>query len=88
MDFDPGAATDRTFGIKVEPEEALTVDLQWAEPWNGVETDLDAVLLDAEGKVLDRLATDRQRRRETQRPVEIVQWENDERDAAAARCSW
>jgi hypothetical protein len=52
MDFNPGAATDRTFGIKVEPGETLTVDLQWAEPWAGVGTDLDAFLLDAEGELV------------------------------------
>ena len=74
MDFDPGAATDRTFGIEVEPGEVLTVDLQWAEPWDGVETDLDAVLLDADGKVLTGSVEDNVT--ETQQPVEIVQWEN------------
>jgi hypothetical protein len=74
MDFNPEAATDRTFGIKVEPGETLSLDLQWAEPWEGVDTDLDAILLDANGKVLtgsneDNLAT--------QMPVEIVQWVNE-----------
>ncbi|HEY3435858.1 MAG TPA: hypothetical protein VGK41_09425, partial [Solirubrobacterales bacterium] len=75
MDFNPEeAATDRTFGIKVEPEEVLTVDLQWAEPWEGVETDLDAVLLDADGEVLT--GSVEANVAETQQPVEIVQWEN------------
>lgn len=74
MDFNPGAATDRTFGIKVEPHELLSVDLQWAEPWEGVETDLDAVLLDADGEVLTGSAEDNVAG--TQQPVEIVQWEN------------
>lgn len=79
MDFNPGAATDRTFGVKVEPHEVLSVDLQWAEPWEGVETDLDAVLLDADGEVLTGSAEDNVSPGEeggTQRPVEIVQWEN------------
>lgn len=74
MDFNPGAATDRTYGIKVEPGEILTVDLQWAEPWEGVETDLDAILLDAKGHVLTGSAESNE---ETQRPLEIVQWENE-----------
>jgi hypothetical protein len=74
LDFHPGATTDRTFGIKVEPEEVLTIDLQWAEPWEGVETDLDAILLDADGEVLTGSAEDNVG--ESQRPLEIVQWEN------------
>jgi hypothetical protein len=73
MDFNPEAPTDRTYGIKVEPGEVLTVDLQWAEPWEGVETDLDAVLLDANGNFLTDSAESNE---ETQRPLEIVQWAN------------
>jgi hypothetical protein len=74
MDFNPEAPTDRTYGIKVEPGETLTVDLQWAEPWEGVETDLDAILLDANGNVLTGSAESNE---ETQRPLEIVQWTNE-----------
>jgi hypothetical protein len=80
MDFNPGAATDRTFGIKVEPEEVLSVDLQWAEPWEGVQTDLDAVLLNADGEVLTGSTEDNVSSKEdkgTQEPVEIVQWANE-----------
>jgi hypothetical protein len=75
LDFNPGAATDRTFGIEVEPHEVLSLDLQWAEPWEGVETDLDAVLLDSNGKVLTGSAEENIGG--TQQPVEIVQWENE-----------
>jgi hypothetical protein len=73
LDFDPEAPVDRTFGIKVEPGETLTVDLQWAEPWFGVGTDLDAYLLDAEGHLLTFSA---ERQATTKKPVEILQWEN------------
>lgn len=73
LDFNPGAATDRTFGIKVEPEEILSIDLQWAEPWFGVETDLDAFLLDAEGHLLTGSVEENE---VTGQPTEIVQWEN------------
>jgi subtilisin family serine protease len=52
LDFDPGAGEDDTFGISVEEEEELTVAVQWAEPWSGVQADLDAYLLDEEGKPL------------------------------------
>lgn len=74
MDFNPEAATDRTFGIEVEPEETLTLDLQWAEPWFGVENDLDAFLLNDEGELLASSIEDNVEK--TGRPVEILQWEN------------
>ncbi len=75
LDFDPGAPVDRTFGIKVEPEETLSIDLQWAEPWLGVQTDLDAFLLDSEGEILT--ASTEENVTVSQKPVEIVQWTND-----------
>jgi len=75
LDFNPGAAVDRTFGIKVEPEETVTLDLQWAEPWFGVKTDLDALLLDDEGEILTGSAEDNVKA--TKRPVEIIQWTNE-----------
>lgn len=74
LDFNPGAATDRTFGIEVEGNETLTLDLQWAEPWFGVGTDLDAFLLDDRGELLTSSFEDNPG--QTQRPVEILQWEN------------
>jgi subtilisin family serine protease len=80
LDFNPGLATDRTFGIKVEPGEVLSIDLQWAEPWEGVKTDLDAFLLDANGKLLTGSVEDNVASKEnegTQEPVEIVQWANE-----------
>ncbi|HEV2789983.1 MAG TPA: S8 family serine peptidase [Solirubrobacterales bacterium] len=75
LDFHPGAAADRTYGIKVEPGETLSLDLQWAEPWNGVDTDLDAFLLDAAGQLLTGSVDENING--TQRPVEIVQWTNE-----------
>lgn len=73
VDFNPGAPTDRTFGIKVEGHEVLSIDLQWAEPWFGVETDLDAFLLNANGELLRASSAPNE---EIGKPVEIVQWEN------------
>jgi hypothetical protein len=85
LDFDPGAAVDDTFGVTVASGATLTVDLQWAEPWNGVATDIDVFLLDQAGKPItveddaeeifvaggdDNIAV-------TQRPFEVLQWEND-----------
>lgn len=78
MDFDPGAGTDRTFGIAVDPGETLSLDLQWAEPWNGVLTDLDAVLLSPSGsQILASSVEANSGFKGTQRPVEIVEWTNE-----------
>jgi subtilisin family serine protease len=74
MDFNPGAATDTTFGITVGPGQVLTLDLQWVEPWNGVVTDLDAFLLSSGGQLLAKAPTNNVG---TQRPVEVLQWENE-----------
>jgi hypothetical protein len=76
MDFDPSlAVTDDTFGITVSPGATLTLDLQWAEPWFGVETDLDAYLLNATGSVV-AASEDNNVALANQRPVELLQWEN------------
>jgi hypothetical protein len=74
LDFNPEAPVDRTFGIKVKAGETLTVDLQWAEAWHDVDTNLDAFLLDAEGRLLT-LAADKNLK--SQKPVEILQWSNE-----------
>lgn len=74
LDFNPGAAVDTTFGIKVEAGETLAVDLQWDEPWNEVETDIDAFLLNASGELL------RESREKnvgiSQEPIEFFEWTN------------
>jgi len=85
MDFDPGLGTDRTFGITVAAGEVLTVDLQWAEPWFGVGSDLDAFLLSEAGKLLTGSFEENANASGTQRPVEIVQWENDSAVAKTVR---
>ncbi len=74
MDFDPSSEfADTTFAITVSPGATLTLDLQWAEPWFGVETDLDAYLFDIAGNLL---AAEENNNRKTQRPVELPEWEN------------
>jgi Subtilase family len=74
LDFNPGLQIDKALGIKVAPGATLTVDLQWAEPWEGVETDLDAFLLNAKGGLIGVSATDNVEL--SQRPIEFLQWEN------------
>jgi hypothetical protein len=75
MDFDPGLGSDDTFGITVEPHKTLILDLQWAETWNGVGTNLDAYLLSSSGGKILAKSTEANISG-TQRPVEIVAWEN------------
>lgn len=76
LDFNPDPErADRTFGIKVEPESELTIDLQWDEPWNGVATDLDAYLLNSSGFLVQESA---EANVETsQMPVEVLSWVNE-----------
>jgi subtilisin family serine protease len=83
MDFDPSSGEDDTFGITVEEGETLTVDLQWTEPWFGVETDLDVFLLNAAGEPLEEevggesfLVGSTRDNPSTQTPFEFFQWEN------------
>ena len=84
MSFSPSGSPDPTFGITVAPKDTLSLDLQWAEPWNGVRTDLDAYLLDSLGNPL--LEDDGEgnlvpvggygNNIASQKPVELLQWEN------------
>ncbi|HEV2726786.1 MAG TPA: S8 family serine peptidase, partial [Solirubrobacterales bacterium] len=76
MDFNPVAGTDTAFGITVEAGETLTIDLQWAEPWDGVLTDLDAFVLSG-GAIVASSYEENAGPSGTQRPVEVLQWEND-----------
>jgi hypothetical protein len=76
--------TDNTFGITVEAGATLTVDLQWAEPWYGVRTDLDAFLLNSAGEPIEEEVGPGESvpvggygdNIKTQKPVEVFQWEN------------
>jgi Subtilase family len=74
LDFDPGSKVDKTFGIKVEAGETLTVDLQWDEAWNGVGTDIDSFLLNASGGLVKESIEDNVHT--SQMPVEVIDWTN------------
>ncbi|MGA9762462.1 MAG: Calx-beta domain-containing protein [Gaiellaceae bacterium] len=54
-DFDPAAGVDDNGAdYTLDDGGYLTIDLQWAEPWSGVNTDLDVFLIDAAtGAILD-----------------------------------
>lgn len=77
MDFAPGpVAVDTTFGITVDANRTLLLSLQWAEPWFGVGTDLDAFLLNGSGsQVLAAETADNVSA--TKKPVELLTWKNE-----------
>jgi Subtilase family len=76
LNFSPSGA-DPTFGITVEPESTLTLDLQWAEPWYGVEADLNAYLLTAGGALIGEVKPRRNVGPGALRqPIELFGWEN------------
>nr|WP_246852393.1 S8 family serine peptidase [Patulibacter sp. SYSU D01012] len=78
-DFDPAPdAADTGLGITVPAGGRLLLDLQWAEPWDGVRTDLDLYLHDGTGRVLAKSTEPNAAPLEDggQRPVEIVSWKN------------
>jgi subtilisin family serine protease len=100
MNFRPGAgAPDPSFGISVGGEGRLTLDLQWAEPWNGVKTDFDVYLLNALGEPISEevdgkpvLVASDGNNIDSQKPVEVLQWENPSKGTAEVnvaidRCS-
>jgi hypothetical protein len=74
VDFNPTAAADPTFGLKVAPGAKLQVDLQWAQPWNGVTTDLDAYLLNSSNNLIT--ASENFNVAATQFPFEFLSWTN------------
>jgi hypothetical protein len=74
MDFDPGEGVDNTYGISVAPGRTVKVDLQWAQPWNGVTTDLDAYLLSSTNTVLAH--SENSNVTVTQKPFEFLAWSN------------
>lgn len=73
MDFDPGAASDNSFGITIGANRTLRVALQWAEPQFGVATDLDAYLRNAAGVVVASSESDNAT---TDKPFEFLSFEN------------
>lgn len=78
MDFDPGpgpSEKDEAFEINVEKDATLLVDLQWAEPWFGVGTDIDAYLFNPGGKPIGVGVEDNVNGSE--QPFEAVGWKND-----------
>jgi subtilisin family serine protease len=79
MGFDPETGHDATFTVTVEGHRDLTVDLQWAEAWYGVETDLNAYLLNEAGQVISTskpLVNYKSGKGTVPIPFEELTWEN------------
>ena len=85
MDFNPGGhRSTPPSGSRVSPDATLSVDLQWAQPWNGVTTDLDAYLLNSADEVargIRRTPTSPL----TQQPFEFLPWTNTTGSAQTVR---
>lgn len=87
LNFSPTGSDNPNFAIKVRPKAKLVVDLQWAEPWYGVHSDLDAYLVSAdESKIIAPVAPSGPfdnveegggvNGKEFSAPVEVLQWTN------------
>lgn len=82
LDFDPDSEnSDPTYGITVANGASLLIVLQWAEPWSGVTTDLDAYLLNSSGNPIEvdgsPVRSENANATVTRRPFELIAWEND-----------
>jgi subtilisin family serine protease len=81
MNFAPEAGEeDNTFGIEVEEEWPLFLDLQWGQPWNGVTTDFDMFLIDEEGDLVERAFNTANTEPGRQEPYEFIPWEKHEEE--------
>lgn len=82
-DFDPGGGTDNAYDMTVAPGAEAILDLQWAEPWGGVQTNLDLYLVDGAGNVL--ASSTNLNVSGTQRPFEALAWKNTGSTTAAVK---
>jgi subtilisin family serine protease len=76
MNFNPKAGTpDNTWGVELEEGWPLYVDLQWAQPWNGVTTDLDMFVLNENGELVGRAFNTANTEPGRQQPYEFIPYE-------------
>lgn len=74
-DFNATATADNSYGLILDAGSRLQINLQWAEPRNGVTTDLDVYAFDATlGTVLVGSSTDNNL--QTQKPFELMNVDN------------
>jgi subtilisin family serine protease len=79
MNFDPepGGEEDSTWGVELEKGWPLYVDLQWAQPWNGVTTDLDMFLLNEKEELVGRAFNTPNTEPGRQQPYEFIPFEGE-----------
>jgi len=70
-DFNPGAAVDTRMRITLPANASMRLILQWSEPWFGIETDIDAYLINAADRIVASGATSN-----ILTPFEIMFYEN------------
>jgi hypothetical protein len=77
MDFDPTSGENAKFEMKVKAGGTAIFDLQWAEPWFGVDTDLDAYLFDKNGNLLTEAGEGQADNVVLGKPIELFGWQNE-----------
>jgi hypothetical protein len=71
--FDTTGGSDNGDAITLAPGGGFGLDLQWAQPWNGVSSDYDVFVVDASGAVVSGSTIDNLR---SQQPVEFLGYTN------------
>jgi hypothetical protein len=78
MNFNPKAgAPEPSWGVRLEKGAPLYVDLQWAQPWNGVSTDFDVFLLNEEEEIVGNAFNTANTEPGRQEPYEFDPWEGE-----------
>lgn len=76
MNFNPKAGPpDNAWEVTLEEGWPLYVDLQWAQPWNGVTTDLDMFLLNEKGELVGKAFNTPNTEAGRQQPYEFIPYE-------------
>ncbi|MBV8713248.1 MAG: PKD domain-containing protein, partial [Solirubrobacterales bacterium] len=73
MNFNPNGGVSNGESITLAPGGGFLLDLQWSEPWFGVQTDLDVLLLDSANHILAGSNNDNVK---TQQPFEAFSYTN------------
>ncbi|MBS1844831.1 MAG: S8 family serine peptidase [Actinobacteria bacterium] len=95
MNFNPEVGKeDDTWGVTLEEGAPLYLDLQWAQPWHGVTTDLDMFVLNERGELAGRAFNTANTEPNRQQPYEFIPYEagieegakEEEMQVVIARC--
>jgi len=74
MDFNPGGTNDVIYGLQVQPGSSFNIIMQWAEPRNGVSTDLEVGFFDETAGAFQ--AASETNNLQSQIPVEVISASN------------